>query len=71
MSKPLSINAQKLLERIKAGKYYRAYDPKLPAAMAELEAAKLVTTTGRVVTIELCYVPATGYAPYQEEKFTP
>jgi len=65
----LSANARKLLERVKKGHFYRAYDPGLPKSMKELEDAGLVYKTGRVVVIESCYVPTEGYTPYVEEKY--
>ncbi len=67
--KPLSKHARNLLARIKQGRFYRPYDDRLPKAMKELEEAGLVTLTGRVVVIELAYVPTQGYTPYQEERF--
>lgn len=68
-SKQLSKQAEKLLERVKQGRFYRPYGDRLPKAMAELEKAGLVTTTGRVVVIELAYVPTQGYTPYVKEKY--
>ena len=65
----LSTNAQKLLERLKAGRWYEAYAKDTPKAMKELEDAGLVTATGRVIEVRLCYVPAEGYVPYEPEKF--
>lgn len=65
----ISKRAEKLLSRIKRGEFYRAYDSRVPKAMRELEDAGLVSVTGRVVVIEACYVPATGYRPYKHESF--
>jgi hypothetical protein len=65
----LSKRARDLLERVRNGAFYRPWSPDLPKAMKELEDAGLVATTGRVVVIELCYVPAEGYTPYVPEKF--
>jgi len=63
----LSANARKLLERVKKGHFYKAYDA--PKSMKELEDAGLVYKTGRVVVIESCYVPTEGYTPYVEEEY--
>lgn len=65
----LSNRAQRLLARVKAGHWYRPFNPNTPKAMQELVAAGLVSTTGRVVVIELAYVPADGYTPFVPEKF--
>jgi hypothetical protein len=66
----LSKPAAKLLARLRDGRFYRPYSgTPVPKAMAELEEKGLVALTGRVVTIELCYVPAHNYEPYQPEVF--
>lgn len=65
----LSKRAQNLLYRVRKGAFYRPWSPDLPKAMKELEDAGLVVTTGRVVVVERCYVPAEGYAPYVPERF--
>lgn len=66
MNKQLSSRALKLLERVKAGVFYPV-EGRIPKAMAELEAAKLVTTCGRVVVIKRCFVPI-GFRPHREER---
>lgn len=63
----LSIRAQKLYQRMLEGAWYRWGDTRTPQAMAELDAAGLVGTMGRVETIVRCWVPA-GSEPFQLEK---
>jgi hypothetical protein len=65
----LSKPAAKLLARLRQGRFYRPYTGPVPKAMEELEEKGLVAMCGRVVTIELCYVPAHGYQPFQTEAF--
>lgn len=65
----LSKAAEKLLARVRSGRFYRPYTGRCPKAMKELEEKGLVTLCGRVTRIELCYVPAHGYAPWQDETF--
>lgn len=67
--KPLSNRAEKLLERVERGEFYKQFDPKLPKAMEELVQAGLVGTAGRVVLVERFYVPEKGYKPYEREVF--
>jgi hypothetical protein len=64
----LSKNAQKMLERLKAGSYYVWVPNKIPKAMLELQAAGLVGTCGRVNSIVRCWVPI-GYRPHLPEYF--
>jgi hypothetical protein len=65
----LSKRAQALLERIECGEWYKPHGDRLPAAMAELEAAGLVTVAGRVEVISAAYVPTSGYTPCVPERF--
>ncbi len=69
MSLKLSKNAEKLLARVKEGRWYMAYEPGVPKAMKELEDAGLVRIVGRPMVIAAAYVPAKGYVPYRGEKF--
>lgn len=69
MTAGLSKRAAALLDRIRAGEFYRAYEGRVPAAMKELVDAKLVVVAGRVATIVAAFVPATGYTPYHPEQF--
>lgn len=63
----LSKRAEKMLERLKQGHFYK-WDPQTtPEAMKELQAAGLVGTCGRVETVVRCWVPAEGYIPYVSE----
>ena len=64
----LSPRAKKLLARVRAGHWYRAYDEKTPAAMQELVSAGLVGTLGRVQTLVCCYVPK-GTRPAIMERY--
>jgi hypothetical protein len=65
----LSKAAKQMLERLRAGRFYR-WDPhQVPKAMAELEGAGLVGTCGRVQTIVRCWVTADGYLPFVPEMF--
>lgn len=68
MSK-LSKRAEKMLRRVQAGEFYKLENYHNSPAMRELLDAGLVTTTGRVVIIEACFVPAVGYTPFTQEKF--
>ena len=65
----LSRNALRMLERIEQGKFYKAYEDE-PATMGELKEAGLVYVCMRVEVVRACYVPACGYTPYREEKFS-
>ena len=65
----LSKSAAKLYARVREGHFYRPYDERCPKAMKELEMAGLVTATGRITQIELCFVPVHGYKPFEMEKF--
>lgn len=65
----LSKAAKRMLGRLRAGHFYM-WDPlRIPKAMAELEAAGLVGTCGRVQTVVRCWVPADGYLPFVNEVF--
>lgn len=69
----VSTRARKLLDRLRAGKFYPVWDShglnrRTPKAMQELIDAGLVGTAGRVCLVVSCYVPD-GYTPYIEEKF--
>ena len=65
----LSKSAKRMLERLRAGHFYK-WDPhQIPKAMAELEAAGLVGTCGRVQVMVRCWVPADGYLPFVDEVF--
>lgn len=66
----LSRRAQKLLGRLHAGRWYRAYAGDTPKAMEELKDAGLVAVCGRVVTLEACFVPV-GTTPAVMEKIPP
>lgn len=66
----LSKRAGALLKRVQAGRFYVWGDERTPKAMQELEAAGLVASVGRPIVIARCYVPATGYTPYQPEEFS-
>lgn len=68
-AKALSARAAALFERIKGGDYYPVYDAKTPKAMQELIDAGLVSKSGRVESIRLCWVPSTGYTPFISESF--
>ena len=61
----LSKRAEKLLARVRAGRWYPAYGRRTPKAMQELLAADLVGTSGRAAMIVACYVPA-GYVAREE-----
>lgn len=65
----LSTRAQRLLERLREGAFYQTFGSRVPATMQELIDAGLVSTAGRVSQIVSCYVPSTGYTPYQPEVF--
>lgn len=65
----LSIRAQKLLDRLRDGRFYEAYGNKTPKAMQELVKAGLVGIAGRPVVVGAYYVPASGYIPYRPEVF--
>lgn len=69
VEKKLSKRAVKTLQRIRNGAFYKAYNPNNPKTIEELISAGLIKKTGRVVVIESCYVPTTGYAPYIPEQF--
>ena len=64
----LSKAALKLLARLYKGAWYTETAGKVPAAMAELEAAGLVTKTGRVAVMKSAYVPV-GTRDFEQEKF--
>jgi hypothetical protein len=67
-STPLSKAATKMLAHLRGGKHYPWRTSKhTPRAMLELEKAGLVTTVGRVVTIERCWVSTEGYVPFVPE----
>ena len=65
----LSASAFAILQRLRAGKFYRAHTPRKPKAMAELEASGLVAVAGRVVVARAFYVPARGYTAFVPETF--
>jgi hypothetical protein len=65
----LSNRAQKLLERVKVGEWYRAYEPNLPKSMQELVEAGLVTIGCRHPVLVSAYIPTSDYTPGIEEKF--
>lgn len=65
----LSKRAQKLYARVCEGRWYGAHTKSVPAAMAELESAGLVTTVGRPMIVALAYVPTTGYRAYESERY--
>lgn len=65
----ISKRTQKTLNLIREGKFYRKYDSNNPATIKELEDAGLIVGTGRVVVVELCYVPTTGYTGYIPEQY--
>lgn len=56
----LSARALRLLERVRAGRWYPVHGSKVPKAMDELVAAGLVGTAGRAAVLVACYVPK-GY----------
>lgn len=62
----LSPQAQRVWASVKSGKWYAAYGKDIPAAMAELEAAGVVVTMGRVVSMQACFVPK-GTKPLRME----
>lgn len=65
----LSKHAAALLTRLEQGRFYPAYDAKVPAAMTELREAGLVTRAGRATQYVACFVPAHNYTPMIMEKF--
>lgn len=67
--KKLSTRAKRLLDRVRDGAFYQAFGSRVPDSMQELVDAGLVTTAGRVVSVMACYVPTTGYTPYQAEVY--
>lgn len=69
MERKLSTRAKRLLDRVRDGAFYQAFGSRVPDSMQELVDAGLVTTTGRVVSVMACYVPTTGYTPYQAEVY--
>lgn len=64
----LSKAAQKMLKRLREGKFY-VWAKEPPKAMLELQAAGLVGTAGRVETIVRCWVPIHGYKTFTPEQF--
>lgn len=61
----LSIREQKLYDRVRNGKYYKAYSNRVPKTMAKLQDKGLVGIAGRSPLIEAYFVPH-GYENRQE-----
>lgn len=68
MTIQLSKRAQKLLQRIRDGRFYMT-GGRVPQCMSELERAGLVTVCMRPMVFVAAYVPTDGYAPYVPEHF--
>lgn len=61
----LSIREQKLYDRVRKGRYYKAYSNRTPKTMAKLQDKGLVGIAGRSPLIEAYFVPH-GYENRQE-----
>lgn len=66
----LSPRAQAVYDRLLAGEFYTMGDPRTPKSMQELIDLGLVSTMGRVITVQACYVPS-GSIPLEFEKIRP